>query len=54
MLRAWERALRLYLTDPAMRQSIKRQLGVPPEVFRFAGYGLFAGKKAQPGESGSA
>jgi hypothetical protein len=47
-------ALRLYLTDPAMRQSIQNQLGVSPEVFRFAGYGLFAGQKAQPGGSGSA
>lgn len=45
ILRAWARALRLYLTDPATRQSIRQQLGVPPEVFRFAGYGLFAGTK---------
>ena len=53
MLRAWARGLRLYLTDPAMRQSIRNQLAVSPEVFRFAGYGLFVGTKAQPGGSGS-
>ena len=46
MLRAWGRALRLYLKDPAMRQSIKQQFGVPPDVFRYAGYGLFTGTKA--------
>ncbi len=53
MLRAWARALRLYLTDPATRQSIRQQLSVPQDVFRFAGYGLFAGQKPQPRGSGS-
>jgi SAM-dependent methyltransferase len=48
MLRAWGRALRLYVTDPAIRQSLKQQFSVPPDVFRFAGYGLFAGRKGQP------
>ena len=47
MLRAWGRALRLYLKDPTMRQSIKQQFDVPMDVFRFAGYGLFVGKKAE-------
>lgn len=48
ILRAWGRALRLCLRDPTMRQSIKQQFDVPLEVFRFAGYGLFVGKKAEP------
>ncbi len=45
MLRAWGRALRLYLTDPAIRESLTHQLGVPAGVFDYAGYGLFAGRK---------
>ncbi len=53
MLRAWGRALRLYLKDPALRQSIKQQFGVPPDVFRYAGYGLFVGQKAEPGSPGA-
>jgi arsenite methyltransferase len=45
LLRAWGRALRLYVTNPATRQSIKKQFDVPPEVFQFLGYGLFVGRK---------
>jgi ubiquinone/menaquinone biosynthesis C-methylase UbiE len=45
LLRAWGRALRLYITNPAIRQSIKEMFDVPPEVFQYAGYGLFVGKK---------
>jgi ubiquinone/menaquinone biosynthesis C-methylase UbiE len=45
ILRAWGRALRLYITNPAVRQSIKEMLEVPPEVFQYTGYGLFAGRK---------
>jgi ubiquinone/menaquinone biosynthesis C-methylase UbiE len=45
LLRAWGRALRLYITNPATRQSIKKQFDVPPEVFQYLGYGLFVGKK---------
>ena len=45
LLRAWGRALRLYITKPAVRQSIKKQFDVPPEVFEYVGYGLFVGKK---------
>ena len=47
MLRAWGRALRLCLKDPAMRQSIKQQFDVPMDVFRYAGYGLFTGQKVE-------
>ncbi len=45
LLRAWGRALRLYITNPAIRQSIKKQFDVPPEVFQYMAYGLFAGRK---------
>ncbi len=47
LLRAWGRALRLYITNPAIRQSIKDQFDVPPEVFRYLEYGLFVGKKPE-------
>ena len=39
------RALRLYVTNPATRQAIKKQFAVPPEVFHYLGYGLFIGRK---------
>ncbi len=45
LLRAWGRGLRLYIANPGIRQSIKEQFDVPPEVFRYLGYGLFVGKK---------
>jgi ubiquinone/menaquinone biosynthesis C-methylase UbiE len=45
LLRAWGRALRLYITNPGIRQSIKAQFNVPPAVFQYMGYGLFVGKK---------
>jgi len=45
LLRAWGRGLRLYITNPAIRQSIKKMFDVPSEVFQYAGYGLFVGKK---------
>jgi len=45
LLRAWGRALRLYITNPDIRQSIKDMFDVPPEVYQSMGYGLFAGRK---------
>jgi ubiquinone/menaquinone biosynthesis C-methylase UbiE len=45
LLRAWGRGLRLYITNPAVRQSIKDMFDVPPGVFQYVGYGLFAGRK---------
>jgi ubiquinone/menaquinone biosynthesis C-methylase UbiE len=45
LLGAWGRGLRLYITHPAVRQSIKEMFDVPAEVFQYAGYGLFAGRK---------
>lgn len=47
LLRAWGRGLRLYITNPAIRQSIGEMFDVPSEVFQYAGYGLFAGKKSE-------
>lgn len=45
LLRAWGRGVRLYLTNPAVRQPIREMFNVPPETFQYVGYGLFAGKK---------
>jgi ubiquinone/menaquinone biosynthesis C-methylase UbiE len=45
LLGAWGRGLRLYITNPAIRQSIKEMFDVPSEVFQYAGYGLFTGRK---------
>ncbi len=45
LLRAWGRGLRLYLTKPSIRRSMKAVFDVPPEVFEYAGYGLFVGRK---------
>ncbi len=45
MLRAWGRALRFSMTNPAARQAMKRQLDVPPAVFQYYGYALFVGRK---------
>ena len=45
LLKAWGRALRLYISSPKIRQSIKKQFDVPPEAFQYLGYGLFVGKK---------
>ncbi len=45
LLRAWGRALRLYVTNPAIRQSIKKQFDVPPEVFQYMAYARFVGRK---------
>ena len=45
IVRAWGRALRLYITNPAVRQSIKQQFDVPAEAFRYFGYALLVGQK---------
>lgn len=45
ILRAWGRGLRLYITNPAVRQSIKGIFDAPVEVMDQTGYGLFAGRK---------
>jgi hypothetical protein len=43
--RAVGRLLRLYVTYPAARQSLKDIFGMPLDVMRQMGYGLFAGRK---------
>jgi len=44
-LGAWARLLRLYITNPAVRQSIKEMFDAPLDVVQQMGYGLFAGSK---------
>jgi arsenite methyltransferase len=51
LLRAWGRALRLYITNPAIRSTIKETFNVSIDVFQSLGYGLFAGKKDVRGGS---
>lgn len=46
LVRAWGRALRLYIMNPAIRLAIKAQLDFPIEVMQQLGYGLFVGRKA--------
>ena len=45
MLKAWGRALRLYVTNPAGRRLIKEMFDAPSAVMQQMGYGLFVGKK---------
>ena len=45
LLRAWARALRLFVMNPAVRQSIKQQFEVPAAVFANFGYGIMVGRK---------
>ena len=45
-VRAVGRLLRLYITNPAARQSLKEQFGAPAGAsFKQMGYGLFVGRK---------
>jgi ubiquinone/menaquinone biosynthesis C-methylase UbiE len=44
-VKAWGRLLRLYVTNPAVRQSIKEMLDAPVDVMQQMGYGLFVGRK---------
>ena len=37
--------LHLYITNPAIRQSIKQTFDVPAEALQYVGYGLFTGRK---------
>jgi len=45
VLKAFGRLLRLYLTEPAARQSLKAQFGSSAGSWETMGYGLFVGKK---------
>ncbi|MDH4138152.1 MAG: class I SAM-dependent methyltransferase [Anaerolineae bacterium] len=45
-VRAVGRLLRLYITNPAARQSLKKQFGAPADAsLKQMGYGLFVGRK---------
>ncbi len=44
-LKAFGRLFRLYLTQPAARQSLKAQFGSSAAWFKTMGYGIFAGRK---------
>jgi len=44
-VRAWGRLLRLYVTQPAARQSLKVMFDAPLELMQQMGYGLFVGRK---------
>ncbi len=44
-LKAFGRLFRLYLTQPAARQSLKAQFGSSGVWFKTMGYGIFAGRK---------
>lgn len=45
LVRAWGRALRLYIMNPAVRKAIKSQFDFPLNVMQQLGYGLFVGRK---------
>jgi ubiquinone/menaquinone biosynthesis C-methylase UbiE len=45
VLQAFGRLFRLYLTQPAARQSLKAQFGSSGVWFKTMGYGIFAGRK---------
>jgi ubiquinone/menaquinone biosynthesis C-methylase UbiE len=47
LVRAWGRALRLYLANPAGRQAIKEMFDVPADIVELMGYALIAGKKLE-------
>jgi arsenite methyltransferase len=46
LLRAWGRLLPLYVTNRAVRQSVKDVFDAPLGIFDYAAYGLFVGRKA--------
>jgi ubiquinone/menaquinone biosynthesis C-methylase UbiE len=44
-VRGFGRLLRMYLADPAIRQSLKEMFNAPLDVIQQMGYGLFVGRK---------
>ena len=48
---AWGRVIKLLLTRPGARASIKGQLDAPAELFRLLGYALFVGRKPQKSDT---
>jgi len=50
VLRGFGRLFRLFLTNPSARQFIREMFGAPSfKAMQQVGYGLFAGKKQEPG-----
>jgi hypothetical protein len=47
ILPAWGRVIKLLLTRPGARASIRGQLDAPAELFRMLGYALFVGRKPE-------
>ena len=45
ILPAWGRVIKLLLTNPRARDSIKQQLDAPTEMINYMGYALFVGRK---------
>jgi ubiquinone/menaquinone biosynthesis C-methylase UbiE len=45
MLRAWGRLIRLYVTNPPVRKSLREMFDAPREVMEHMGYGLLVGRK---------
>jgi ubiquinone/menaquinone biosynthesis C-methylase UbiE len=45
ILPAWWRIIKMILTNPSARTSLREQMDTPPEVMKYWGYGLFAGRK---------
>jgi hypothetical protein len=45
VLKAFGRLLRLYLTEPAARQSLKAQFGSSADSLNTLRYGIFVGRK---------
>jgi SAM-dependent methyltransferase len=46
-LRAWGRLLRLYVSRPAARESIRGMFNAPLDLIQQMGYGLFVGRKPE-------
>jgi ubiquinone/menaquinone biosynthesis C-methylase UbiE len=49
ILPAWGRVIKLLLTKPASRESIRMQLDQPPDMIQRMGYGLFVGRVPRAG-----
>jgi arsenite methyltransferase len=47
MWRMVTRTVRMYLSSPAFRQYMKERGRLPRDVFRYLGYGLYVGRKAE-------
>ncbi len=46
-VRAWGRLLRLYITEPTLRQSLREMFDAPVDLLQQMGYGIFVGRKPE-------